>query len=202
MRIGSVGTSKYSIRLTGHDAITGESRRINEDFVGEDLSVLYPTEAEYKAVVESTEALLKEGRPAQADATYKRKNGLTFVGHFKMSCPDPRNPAKRAIFTIHDISWRRQAEEEKLQREKMQAVLETAGAVCHELNQPLQSISGFADLMAITCLEGKSPDTYVGNIKKQVEKLGQITHKLMHLTKYETKPYLKGQIVDIDKSSE
>jgi hypothetical protein len=62
-----------------------------------------------------------------------------------------------------------------LQREKTQAVLKNAGAVCHELNQPLQSIIGLADLLAIACVEGQSPDTYVGGIKKQVEKLGDIT---------------------------
>ena len=143
-----------------------------------------------------------EGKPAQADANYRRKGGDTFVGHFKMSCPDPVNPSKRAIFTIHDISWRRQAETERVNREKMQAVLETAGAVCHELNQPLQSISGFSDLLLVTCQQGRSPGKYVDGIKQQVDKLAKITRQLMTITRYATKPYLKSNIIDIDRSSD
>ena len=36
---------------------------------------------------------------------------------------------------------RRQLEEERLQRERLQGVIEMAGAACHELNQPLQVLS-------------------------------------------------------------
>ena len=37
---------------------------------------------------------------------------------------------------------RRQLEEERLRRERLQGVIEMAGAACHELNQPLQALSG------------------------------------------------------------
>jgi signal transduction histidine kinase len=35
------------------------------------------------------------------------------------------------------------------QRERLQGVFEMAGAVCHELNQPLMAISGYTDLLAM-----------------------------------------------------
>ena len=38
-------------------------------------------------------------------------------------------------------------------------------------------------------------------LSKQVAKVGQITKKLMHVTRYETKPYLDQQIIDIEKAS-
>ena len=34
-----------------------------------------------------------------------------------------------------------------LEEEKLRGVLEMAGAICHELNQPMQAISGYADLL-------------------------------------------------------
>jgi signal transduction histidine kinase len=34
-----------------------------------------------------------------------------------------------------------------MHREKLQAVLELAGAVCHELNQPIQAILGHSELL-------------------------------------------------------
>jgi len=88
-----------------------------------------------------------------------------------------------------------------LENEKLQAVFETAGAVCHEMNQPLQVLSGVTELML---LETKKSDRHyekLMTLMEQTERMGKITNKLMKITKYETKKYLKGKIVDIDKAS-
>jgi len=38
-------------------------------------------------------------------------------------------------------------------------------------------------------------------IKREIRKMGKITRKLMHITRYETREYLNGRkILDIDKS--
>ncbi|BBO91452.1 hypothetical protein DSCOOX_46320 [Desulfosarcina ovata subsp. ovata] len=37
---------------------------------------------------------------------------------------------------------------------------------------------------------------------EQVDKVGGITRKLMHVTRYKTKIYLDQQIIDIDQSSD
>lgn len=88
-----------------------------------------------------------------------------------------------------------------LEKEKLQAVFETAGAVCHELNQPLQVVSGVAELLL---LDVKNTDPHyekLMTLMEQTERMGEITNKLMKITKYETKKYLKSKIVDIDKAS-
>ena len=41
------------------------------------------------------------------------------------------------IESLSDISEFKRAETERLEKEKLQALVETAGAVCHEMNQPL-----------------------------------------------------------------
>ena len=97
---------------------------------------------------------------------------------------------------------RRQLEEERLQRERLEGVIEMAGAACHELAQPLQSLTGYSHLL-LTDLSEDNP--LFGEIKKiqgMVNQLGQITKKIMHITRYETKEYIKGyKIIDIDKAS-
>jgi len=171
------------------------------DYSGRQLEVLYPTEREYARVMQAISDRLKAGKSPRIDAEYQRKDGNTFVGHFKMSCPDPSNPLKRAIFTIHDISWRMKAESERLQREKMQAVLETVGAVCHELNQPLQSIYGYSEILLR--IKDKNDPVYqkMKKIKNQIDRMGSITKKLQNITKYKTKDYVAGRkIIDIDKA--
>jgi len=45
------------------------------------------------------------------------------------------------------ITHRLQAETELRQHEKLQGVMEMAGAVCHELNQPMQAISGYSEII-------------------------------------------------------
>jgi len=44
---------------------------------------------------------------------------------------------------VSDISEYKKAEEALLEKERLQGVLEMAGAICHEMSQPLQVISGF-----------------------------------------------------------
>jgi len=100
-----------------------------------------------------------------------------------------------------DISDKKRAEEEHIKREKLEAVLETAGAVCHEFNQPLQVIYGYCELLKSDpdfTAEGRN---YIEKILKSVSKMGSLTRDLMNIAAYETKPYLNSKIVDIKRSS-
>ena len=173
-----------------------------KDYVGSPLEIIYISKEEYNRVVSTLMDRLRTGQPPEVDAMYKRANGDTFPGHFKMSCPDPSNPARRAIFTIHDISWRKQAEEERIMREKLLGVLEMAGAICHEMNQPIQCISAYSESL-IEDFTGDEPAyEKVKKIIDQIKKMGVITSKMQRITKYETRNYMEGvRIIDIDKSS-
>ncbi len=88
------------------------------------------------------------------------------------------------------------------EKEKFQGVLEMAGAVCHEFNQPLTSISVFSSLILKDTPEDNPHYETLNKIQAQVYRLGEITKKLMHITKYRTKTYQKGHIVDIDEASQ
>jgi len=101
-----------------------------------------------------------------------------------------------------DISDRKQAEAERLQREKLNSVVEIAGAICHELNQPLMAVSGYSELIAMEISKDDPLKDKIDKIIAQIDKLGRITQKLMGITRYETKDYLEGQIIDIDKAAE
>jgi len=52
-----------------------------------------------------------------------------------------------------EIDWHRHAEEELRDKKKLEHVIETTRHVCHELNQPLQIISGYSELMLIQSSE-------------------------------------------------
>ena len=97
---------------------------------------------------------------------------------------------------------RRQAAEDRLYREKLQAVLEMAGGVCHELNQPMQAISGYCELLMLESQEDDPESKKIEKIKSNVDRLGDITRKLARITRYETMDYVNGKIVDIEKSAQ
>ncbi|MCP4107158.1 MAG: response regulator [Desulfobacteraceae bacterium] len=90
-----------------------------------------------------------------------------------------------------------------IEEEKLEGVLEMAGAVCHELNQPMQNVSGFSQLLLDEVSEDDPKYEYISIIKKQIDKMGGITRKLMRITKYETVDYIEStKIIDIDKASD
>ena len=89
-------------------------------------------------------------------------------------------------------------------RARTQAVLEMAGAVCHEMNQPLQTITGYLDLIMLDNNPDTSPQLQecLRVIRGQINRMGAITRKLMRITTYETREYLAGtKIIDLEKSS-
>lgn len=85
--------------------------------------------------------------------------------------------------------------------EKVIAAVETAGGICHEMNQPLQVILGNLELLKLNLTDDTRSLEIVDTLLKQTEKLGAITMKLTNITRYETKSYIKGTIFDIDNSS-
>ena len=102
------------------------------------------------------------------------------------------------IWTFRDITDRRRAQEEEKRLGKLSAALEVAGAVCHEMNQPLQVISGRIELLSMT----QRDDTIrrsLAIMAEQVFRMGEITRKLMGLKEYSNRDYAGTvKITDID----
>lgn len=90
-----------------------------------------------------------------------------------------------------------------LEKEKLQGVLEMAGAVCHELNQPLQAVSGWSELLLMDLPEKDPNCTALRNIKASVNRIGELTRKIMMISTYKTMDYLSRsrKIIDINKSA-
>ncbi|RPH48657.1 MAG: response regulator [Desulfobacteraceae bacterium] len=90
---------------------------------------------------------------------------------------------------------------EMREREKFQGVLEMAGAVCHELNQPLQVVSGYSEMLLMGLKTGDPNYEKLETIKTGIDRIGELTHKIMKIARYQSKPYLKSKIIDIEQAS-
>jgi PAS domain S-box-containing protein len=107
-----------------------------------------------------------------------------------------------SIGVMQDLTEKNRALRNKSQKEKLQGVLETAGAVCHELNQPLQIVSGYLEMAMLK--EHANPDLapLLSMLHTQLDRMKAITGQLQNITRYETKPYSGNtNIIDIRKAS-
>jgi PAS domain S-box-containing protein len=112
------------------------------------------------------------------------------------------------IFTDIRESLRMEAELARAQqdlreREKDKALAELAGTAAHELNQPLTSVIGNAELLKRYITEDDSPQSRAAKvIVSESERMAEIVKKIGKITKYETMSYVgAAQILDLDKAS-
>jgi 5'-nucleotidase len=83
--------------------------------------------------------------------------------------------------------------------ERLKVALETAGGVCHKLNQPLQFVLGSLQIMMMDTPPDAPKHKELATILKHVEKMGEITRNLADITTYRTRRHAGGQnIPEID----
>jgi PAS domain S-box-containing protein len=120
---------------------------------------------------------------------------------------DGREVATVGIFTdLRDqlrMEQRLAAAQEELEMSARQAmVAQLAGAAAHELNQPLTSILGYAQLIERLSAEESPHTRAVDVILSEAERMAEIVKKIGRITKYETKDYVgSASIMDLDKSA-
>ncbi len=103
---------------------------------------------------------------------------------------------------LTDITQRKQDEAERLQQERLQAAVATAGAACHELNQPLQGVLSQLELSLLKLPSDSSLRPDLERALDLARQMAQITQKLNRLTDYRTRIYLDNtRILDLDESS-
>ena len=94
------------------------------------------------------------------------------------------------------------AQEELRGRERMAIVAELAGAAAHELNQPLTSVIGYAELLRRKLEPDPQLSSAAAIIIRESERMAEIVRKVGKITKYETKSYVGGaKILDLEKVS-
>ena len=102
------------------------------------------------------------------------------------------------IAMARDITDRHRAQQEQLSREKLEGVLEIAGATCHEINQPLQHMY----LLLNEAMKENPHMESLQEVKKQCDRIKEITQKMESITVYESTEYVGGQkMVDIYQSA-
>jgi phospho-acceptor domain-containing protein len=174
-------------------------------YIGEDVDI--KKEVRSRSQLDGVRKKLREDVKEKGitDAVYKislEKDSVIWLKDLAAVETYAKDGVYLSLGCLTVVTKEMRAEEERLERERLQVLLEMAGAVCHEMNQPLQGIYGYSQALLMNMSKDDQRYEKIQKIIELIIRMGQITGKLRGITKYETKDYVQGvKIVDIDKSS-
>ncbi len=107
------------------------------------------------------------------------------------------------IETLTNVTDKLKIEEMKRTQEKLGGIMEMASAVAHELNTPMFTVLGNAQLLKRALATEDEAQRDVDAIIRNAKKMSRLTKKMAHITTYLTKDYVDGEkLVDIMAASE
>jgi len=163
--------------------------RTKVDFENKSTRMIYANIDDYNRLGKKINNSFAKSGTADHEIDLVKKDNTRFPVHIRLNSGDLFNPMASTIATFIDISLRRSAQKETYEKERLQGVLEMAGAVCHEINQPLQAILGYSELLQLNSQSDKIQVDNIQSIKSQAIRLGEITKKLSTITHYRTVNY-------------
>ena len=106
------------------------------------------------------------------------------------------------VVILNDITHKKKAEQERIEIERLKSAVETAGAACHEINQPLQIVMGLVEMMLESINRNHASYANVEEVYEQISNMKRIMDKLKNITKYKTRSYVGSKVIlDIDAAS-
>jgi len=85
-----------------------------------------------------------------------------------------------------------------IEQERYRLMLQMAGAVAHEMNQPLTILLGYIEMLQINRSDLAKIHHYAEKIKGAGKRIADIVRQIKSLHRYETRPYAGGEkIIDI-----
>ncbi len=190
-----ISTLEDGFYLDVNDAFLRTSGYRRDEIIGRsslELGIWVDPDQRKKAL----ETIEKEGRVRNLEVQFRMKSGE--VRWMLWSAEPIEYHGEKCILAIaRDITELKKAEQERLEKERIQVLLETAGATCHQLNQPLQFL-----FYLVSELEDAPPTKEtIMKLKEQCLRLKEITSKLENVTTYKTIDYVGGRkIIDIDEA--
>jgi len=108
----------------------------------------------------------------------------------------------KVVVLILDITEIKRSQELLLEQERLQGVLEMAGATAHELSQPMQAILGWGEILKNRLRKEDPNFCALDAICRQIERLAQLTSEISNVTRYVTRDYPGTTgIIDLNQAS-
>ena len=107
------------------------------------------------------------------------------------------------VGVVRDLRERLAIEQRLAESERLAVLAELAGTTAHELNQPLTSVMGYAELLKRKIDDDDPKFKAASTILREAERMAAIVKQIGQITRYETKPYVGGaRIIDLKRSTQ
>lgn len=97
----------------------------------------------------------------------------------------------------------RRLQQRLVEQERMRVMVETAGAICHELGQPLSAASGLVQIMLAEGGFTPAQTADLESLNEALQRMIEIVRRGQSIQQYATKPYLSqtnSQILDLERA--
>jgi len=173
-----------------------------EDLLG--TSVVEHFHAQYhEEILERIDYLREKGHAAPRTEQVSVKSDGTLVDVEVEAVPIKYQTQDGALVYVRDISERKQSERQKIkeqarlrQQQKLEAIGVLASGVAHEINNPINGIMNYAQLILDTETNGYSAQ-YASEIINETERVSTIVSNLLHFSRQEKQSHSPARIEDI-----
>ncbi len=133
--------------------------------------------------------VLQEGKPATFTHSQIINGEVRWIERTASPMLGRGGKVEYVIEVIRDITAKKQFEEEQIERVKLQGVVDLAGTVAHEINTPLFTALGTAQLMEEDLKEKEQVDD-IRMIIRNLKNISELTGKMTTMTGFERKEYV------------
>jgi PAS domain S-box-containing protein len=140
--------------------------------------------------------LVRDGGSWRGTVMRTRKDGTTFpVAASIAAVHDARGAATHIVSVEQDVSEERRLKEQLIHSERLSAVGQLVAGVAHEINNPLQAVMGFTELL-IEAEKRADVRQDLEQIRRDAGRAAQIVHHLLLFARRET---LERAVADLNE---
>jgi two-component system, NtrC family, sensor kinase len=141
---------------------------------------------------------MEEEITVTADYHYRSDRGKTSVLHLRLTpLHDENGTINGALGTVEDVTEQRQLQEQLVQSAKLASIGELAAGVAHEINNPINGIINYAQLLLNKAEPSSRQAHFLEGILREGDRVANIVRDLLIFARVDTEGTSPAHVSDI-----
>jgi PAS domain S-box-containing protein len=185
------------VHETANESLSRAFRKPLEEIVGRTVSDVLGEDV-FRRWIKPRIDLALSGQRIHYQETFNvaaLKHRIMDVTYFPMF--DETGKVEGVVFNARDITETRKLEEQLIQSQKMESIGTLAGGVAHEINNPINGIMNYAQLILDRVDEGSPAKEFAREILHETQRIAKIVRNLLTFARHEKQSHSPAQLSDI-----